>query len=363
MTLSNEDFAILLALESNPSMPMTELADLLDVTRITAKKRVDDLRERQIIRDPIAIYNPVVLGLDRISVIAKVQSLDKLQLLEIACDEHPYTHYRARAFGGDFGLFIQFDTPINTVKLLDDFFKELVNKNIIKDYELLPSIGLRNENYADLKRYNIKMSNWNFSWIDWFNSLPDTQEKIHAEEKILIDYSKFSENHFKILRMLTANGSIKQTDIKEKLKLSKTQTHRDYNYVMENYIDTIRFIYNREIFDLTETYVAIGYNLTERKIAQILAAIKDSPPPFRLAIDILANNRLLLWADMSPAQASNFAFSMWQQNEQTKIYTLDTKKSRLYWFYPDNFDFNDKCWKINEDYFIKTPLKKTMASK
>ncbi|MBN1327846.1 MAG: winged helix-turn-helix transcriptional regulator [Candidatus Heimdallarchaeota archaeon] len=363
MTLSNEDFAILLALESNPSMPMTELANLLDITRITAKKRVDDLKERQIIRDPIAIYNPVVLGLDRISVIAKVQSLEKLQLLEKACDEHPYTHYRARAFGGDFGLFIQFDTPINTTKLLGDFFKKLIKENIITSYELLPSIGIRYENYADLKRYNIKMSNWNFSWNEWFNNLPDVQLKIEDIKKVPIEYSKFQETHFKILRMLTANGSIKQTDIKEKLKLSKTQTHREYNYVMENYIETIRFIYNREIFDLTETYVAIGYNLTDKKVTQIFNAIKDNPPPFRLALDVLANNKLLLWADMSPAQASNFAFSMWQKNEQTKIYTLDTKKSRLYWFYPDNFDFNEKCWKVSEDYFITTPLKKTLMMK
>ncbi|HUT80107.1 MAG TPA: winged helix-turn-helix transcriptional regulator [Candidatus Bathyarchaeia archaeon] len=362
MTLSNEDFAILLALESNPSMPMTELATLLDVTRITAKKRVDDLKERQIIRDPIAIYNPVVLGLDRISVIAKVQSLNKLLLLEKACDEHPYTHYRARAFGGDFGLFMQFDTPINTTKLLDDFFKKLEKESIIKNYELLSSIGIRNENYADLKRYNIKMSNWNFSWNDWFSSLPDSKLKIQAAKKLPIDYSKFQENHFRILRMLTANGSIKQIDIKDKLKISKTQAHREYNYVMENYIETIRFIYNREIFDLTETYVAIGYELTDKKITQIFNAIRNNPPPFRLALDILADNKILLWADMGPTQASNFAFSMWQKNELTKIHTLDTKKSRLYWFYPDNFDFKEKCWKIDDDYYITTPIKKTLTA-
>ena len=57
MSLRYEDFAIMLALESNPFLPMTELAEKLGVTRITAKKRVDDLRSRGIIKQPIAIYN------------------------------------------------------------------------------------------------------------------------------------------------------------------------------------------------------------------------------------------------------------------------------------------------------------------
>ena len=359
--LSSEDFAILLALESNPFMPMTELATLLGITRITAKKRVDGLKERDIIRTPIAIYNPQALGLNRINVIAFVNSIEKLRILELACDEHPYTHYRARVYGGQFGLLMQFDTPGNTTTQTDEFLRKLAKEDIILQYELLPSIGIRNDIYADLSRYNAKMSSWIFSWDDWFTGLDEEKSSLPVKQIITKDFSKFQQSHFKILRMLTANASIKQTDIIEKLKLSRTQTHREYNFVMENYIERIRFIYNREIFDLTETYITIGSDLEKSKSDQIFSAVKNNPPPFRLALDLIENNKILLWGNMTPAQASSFAFSMWRTISSTQIYTLDTKKSRLYWFYPDNFDFQIMEWKVSKDYVIKDPLNRTLS--
>lgn len=359
--LSSEDFAILLALESNPFMPMTELAILLGITRITAKKRVEDLKERDIIRTPIAIYNPQTLGLNRINVLAFVNTIEKLRLLELACDEHPYTHYRARFYGGQFGLFMQFDAPGNTTGLIDEFLQKLDKEGIISQYELFPSVGTRNDIYADLSRYNAKMSSWTFSWNDWFTTLDKENEGLPEKQEIVKKYSSFQESHFKILRMLTANASIKQTDIIEKLKLSRTQTHREYNFVMENYIERICFIYNREMFDLTETYITIGSNLGKSKAGQIFSAVKNNPPPFRLALDLIENDKILLWGNMTPAQASSFAFSMWHTISSTQIYTLDTKKSLLYWFYPNNFDFQNMDWKVSKDYLIKEPLSRTLS--
>ncbi|NHJ49619.1 MAG: winged helix-turn-helix transcriptional regulator [Asgard group archaeon] len=358
--LNNEDFAILLALESNPSMPMTELATILNVTRITAKKRVDDLKERGIIREPIAIYDPYKLDLYRMNVLANVPTLDALEKLEKACDEHPYTHYRVRSFGCKFQLFMQFDMPNGTDKLLVDFLKQLEKQEIINSFELFPSKGLRTDVYADLSRFNAKLSSWNFSWEDWYNKLGTQTSKLPPVAKSEVDYTNFNKSYFQVLRLLTANATLKQTDLIEKLKLSKTQAHREYNFVMENFIETIRFMYDREIFDLTETYIAIGYNISSKLIAQIYHAINNNPPPFRLALDILENDSILLWGNMSPAQASGFAFSMWKFIPDMNIYTLDTKKSRLYWFYPDNFDFDKLEWKISKDYFITEPLDRVL---
>ncbi|MHA1924165.1 MAG: winged helix-turn-helix domain-containing protein, partial [Candidatus Heimdallarchaeota archaeon] len=301
------------------------------------------------------------LGLNRINVLAFVNSIEKLRILELASDEHPYTHYRARAYGGQFGLFMQFDAPEKATSQINDFFRKLVKENIVLHYELLPSIGIRNDIYADLSRYNAKMSSWTFSWEDWFTNLEKEKSSIPDKQKISEDFTVFQQSHFKILRMLTANASIKQTEIIEKLKLSRTQTHREYNYVMEKYIERIRFIYNREIFDLTETYIAIGSDLDKNKSDQIFSTINNNPPPFRLALDLIENNKILLWGNMTPAQASGFAFSMWRTISSTQIYTLYTKKSRLYWFYPENFDFQAMEWKSSKDYVIKDPLNRTLS--
>lgn len=361
VNISTEDFAILLAFESNPFMPMTELASLLRVTRVTAKKRVDDLRNRGIIRTPIAIINPYTLDLHRVSIFAHVNSTSKLHVLEKACDEHPYTHYRVRAFGGCFGLFIQFDIPPNTDYLLHEFLEKLKKENIIDFYTTLKSSGIRTDIYADLKKYNAKLSSWNFSWNSWFDTFSKYKTNLPNQNKKSIDYTNFTPNHFKILRMLTADGSLKQTDIIDKLNLSKTQTHRDYNYVMNNYIDRIRFLYNREIFQLTETYIAFGTNPSRDCAAKLFNAINTDPPPFRFSLDIINNDSILIWVNMSSTQASDFAFSIWNYYESIEVYTLNTKKSKLYWFYPENFNFNFNEWNISKDYFVTEPLERTFS--
>jgi DNA-binding Lrp family transcriptional regulator len=363
LNLNSEDFAILLALESNPFMPMTELAELLGVTRVTAKKRVEDLKKREIIRKPIAMYDPKALDLHRVNVYAQVESLEKLKILELACDEHPYTHYRVRAYGGGFGLHIQFEIPRGTYSHLKVFFEELRKKGITKEQRLCVSTDVRTDAFADLTRYNSKLSKWNFSWSEWFDSLEAFTVKLPKVTKESIDYSKFNASHFKILRMLTSDGSLKQTDIKEKLGLSKTQAYREFNYVVSNYIYDIRFMYNREIFDLTETYIAFGTDISPKSVSQLYHGFKNNPPPFRSFIDILENNAILFWATMSPAQASSFAFSIWKKLKNVEIYTLDTKTSEMYWFYPDNFDFEKMNWKTSKEYIVHEPLERTLAAK
>lgn len=350
----------MLALESDPFMPMTELAETIGVTRITAKKRVDDLKSRGIIKPSIAIYNFKALDLHRINIYAKVSTNEKLALLEKACDEHPYTFYRVRAFGGGFGLFMQFNIPSKTNALLLDFVEKLRKEGIIEKYEWLESNQFSAESYSNLSCFNSEFSSWEFSWEDWFKQLQNQKTTSPNIDSPKVDYSTFNPSHFKILRLLTADGSLKQTDIKEKLNLSRTQAHREFNYVMDNYIDKIRFMYDREIFDLNETYLAIGKNIERSFSNQLFNTIVSNPPPFRLALDISNDNKILLWANMTHSQASVFAFSIWQEISSAEIYVLNTKNSLMYWFYPDNFDFESLSWKVSKSYFIDEPLDKIL---
>jgi len=356
--LSYQDFAILLALETNPSMPMTELARTLGITRVTAKKKVEDLFQRGIIRKPIAIYDPKSLGLQRVHVLAQVQSLTYLEKLELACDEHPYTHYRTRAFGGDFRLFMQFDIPKDTTKLLLTFFEELRKKKIIKAYEAFTGTEMGKNLFVDLSRFNMGISKWNFSWKEWFTTIETVKKPLPKVQPQKVDLSTFNPKQFQILRLLTIDGAIKQADIKTKLQMSKTQTHRDYNYVLENYIETKRMLFDRTIFDLTEFYLGIGYEVPDTIKAELYYALEENPPPFQLTYTILEGDKILLSANMSPAQASDFAFSMWAKIPKMKIFNLNTQRSKLYWFYPDNFDFKAKQWRTSKNYMVTQPLAK-----
>ncbi|MFX0092073.1 MAG: Lrp/AsnC family transcriptional regulator [Candidatus Hodarchaeota archaeon] len=360
--LKYEDFALLLALQTDPFMPMTELADRLNISRITAKKRIENLKERGIIRNPIAVYNPRNLGLKRVNICTSVASMHALKVLETACEEHPYTRYRVRIFGGGFGLFIQFDIPHDLTPLLKEFFDKLQTEQVIETYDIFDSTGLRADTFPDLSRFDPSLSSWDFSWKTWFNSLSQFSSEVPSLVESEADYSSFNPKNFKILRLLTSNASLRQVDIRKQLSLSRTEAYRQYNYVMNNYIDKIRLIYNREIFGLTETYIAFGHPVKLENAAQLYHAIKENPPPFRLSVDISKDDRIHLWANMSTAQASAFAFSVWEKLVNIQIYTLDTRSSEtsfLYWFYPDNFDFDEMKWRTSRAYVVDDPLDRT----
>ena len=360
--LRKQDIIILLAYISDPFVSITEIASTLGVTRTTARKRVESLKRREIIRSPIAVYSPYSLGLRRLNVIAHVDSLENLEKLVLACNEHPYTHYRTRLLGGAIGLFIQFDIPENTVALIETFLQELEQNNIIQNFTLYPSTGIRKEVYANIKRFNFELSRWDFTWENWFESLENESISLPEKRKINTNFEKFQANHFQILRMLTANSELMQTEIMEKLPLSRTQAHREYNYVMDNYVDSIRTIYNREIFNLTESYLLVAKDLSEKFIARLFSAMNNNPPPFRFALDHIENNQLICWGNFTSIRAINLAYKLWEVTDKVELYTLDTRFSRLYWFYPDNFDFQTHQWRISKDYVVDKPLKTILTS-
>lgn len=346
-------------------MTLKELADHLGVTWTTAKKRYTHLKEKGIIRNPIALYDPFTLGLQRISVLAFVPSVTALKRVEKSCDIYPYTNYRSRLFGGRFGIFIQYDIPYGSSNLLNEFLTRLQNLDLVLEYELYENIGLHFETYPDLTKFNSETHSWDFSWPEWFSNLSKVSEFLPETPSPLKDYSKFRRSHFNILRALTANASVKQRELREKFHLSRTEAHRQYNFVLNNYIDRIRLIYKREIFDITETYLAICSNVDGTLQAQFYNSLKENSPPFHLGLSILQDNYIQLWGNMSPAQAISLSYSIWQSIESCQIFILNTKDegSFAYWFYPNNFDFEKGKWNVSKGYMVNDPIRRLEEEK
>lgn len=359
MSLNYKDFELLLTLHADPFMTITELAKKLKLSRPTTKKKMDILVSDGIIKPATALYKPEPLGLQRVNVFVNTPTIEALEMVEVACKMHPYTHYRARFYGGTYGLFIQFDIPPNTLNRLHEFLVALRKRGFIANFDIYTSTGLRVGAFPDLIKFDCKTSNWNFSWEKWFSSFSEYPTSLDLPELPTEDYSNFQKIHFNILRELTANASIKQKEIQEKFKLSKTEAHRKYTYVRNNYVDKIRLIYNREAFDLTETHIAIGSFVHPKKQARIYNKMKEHPPPFHIALDLMKENHILIWAHMSPAQSSSFAFSIWKYLKNVQIFALSTRfgSSTIYWFYANNFDFNRRRWKTSRKYMVTQPLK------
>ena len=363
MGMNIKDMELLLALVEDPTISITELAAKLKLSRPTVKARLDNLKEKGMIRKPIAQYKPETLGLERKHVLVEVSSKESIKLVEDSCDTHPYTVYRARTFGGKFGLYMQFEIPKNTLGLLKEYFQILKQKKYINNFRIYESSGLRKVSYPDLERFNSENLSWNFSWDKWFKKLkkyPTTYDKPLETKRT---YTNYKPIQFKILKELTSdasNATKKQSELKEKFNLSKTDAHRHYNYVMDNFVDKVRLLIDRKSFNLTETYIAVASSVSKERKNQLCNLMRENPPPFHVSMDILKGTNFLMWGNMSASQASEFAFSIWNTLQDVEVYILNTKDkgSRNYWFYDENYDFDNKCWKTSKEYMIKEPLSK-----
>ncbi|MCG3218805.1 MAG: Lrp/AsnC family transcriptional regulator, partial [Candidatus Heimdallarchaeota archaeon] len=167
MSLSRDEYEMILVLTSNPLMSMTELAEKLNISWPTAKKKYENLKERGILKTSLAQYLPEKLGLRRINVYCYVNSKEAMNIVERSCYEHPYTTYRGQVYCVSFGLFIQYNIPEGTDQNLVSFFDELKSKGHITKYRMFTSTGVRIETTPDIKRFDSQSSTWDFSWEDW----------------------------------------------------------------------------------------------------------------------------------------------------------------------------------------------------
>ncbi len=339
-------------------MTLTELAKRADLSRPTVKKRLIELKEREIIKDPFMIYQPETMGLTKVNVFCDTNDFDSLTILEQLGTIHPYTHYRGRIIGKKFGLFIQFNIPKGTIHLLEELFTWLKNENLISDFKIVQSAGKRLRIFPDLNKFNPHTSTWDFSWQKWFADLHLYSSSFSDNTPKPCDFDDFKETHFHILRDLTNNASLQQKDLREKYGLSKAEMSRQYNYVMDNFISSVRHHYNREIFELTETYLILVHSVPESKKNQLYNKLKAISPPFDLSYDIIENGDLFFWINMSTKQSIEFAFNTWTHLENVEIYLLDTrpKSSVMYLFYPENFDFDTLEWKKTNEYMLEQPI-------
>lgn len=360
MVISESDFRMILALEQDPLISLSELAEKTELSWPTVKKRFKLLIESQIIRHPTALFTPEKLGLERVSAFVTVPSMDAMRFLEESCKEHPYTLYRARTYSGGFGVFLQYNIPFGTKYYVEQFLEALQQEGYIKDFTLHHSTGYRGDSYPNLNRYNHKDGTWNFSWKAWLKFVHEVKPFNVLREVDKIDFSLIKPIHFEFLRDLSENASLKQADFMKTYSISRTAAFRYYNFVIENIISSIRLEYNRDNFDLTDTYLVIVDDFKLEEYKKLLEAMKQAPPPFRFSVDYTDDETLLIWTNLTPTLANEFIFELFEHYPNTRSYFLNTRDSgsASYLFYPDNFDFGKLEWKASKEYMVDRVLER-----
>lgn len=349
---------MILALERNPLISLSDLAEETNLSWPTVKKRFNKLIESKIIRHPTALFHPETLGLVRLSAFVTIPSMEAMKFVENACMEHPYTLYRARTYSGGFGIFIQYNIPQNTHHLIDLFLSSLKQEGYLTDFTILPSIGIRGESYPNLNKYDHKTGTWIFSWSHWIDYIDELKPFNVLKEVDPIDLSLLKPIHLEFLKDLSGNAHLKQADFMKSYKISRTAAFRHYNFVMDHIVNSIRFEYNRENFDLTDTYLILIDDFEKESYKLLLEGIKQAPPPFRFSVDFTTEGTLIIWTNLTPTLANEFIFSLFAKYSTTRAYFLNTRDSgsSSYLFYPENFDFEQKIWKDSQKYMVDDVL-------
>lgn len=356
-------------LDNDPLMSYQDLAEKVGISWPTAKKRYKEAKKREILFNPLASYHFKKMGLVNVTVLAYTPNYNSLDMVEKACEIHPHTIYRSRLIGKEFGIFMKYYIPDNETAFnnLIEFISILKEKGWIEDYNLYNGNSTYEDNiniYSNLDYYDFEDGIWKFEWSDWFQKLMDSKDHPSAYQRIKvekIETEELSLARLTILNRLTKDASIKQADLMRdpKLNLSRTEAHRQYNYVMENLVFDIENMYDRARFDLSDLNLFVIENMDQDKMAQFCNLLEKDPPPFRVSLEILNENTIIMWANMSQHLAQTFGYEMWQLNPQMKMYSLvySGTNSRRYAFYVENYDFRKQEWNSSRKWMVEDPIR------
>src|SRR5439155_10606838 len=136
-------------------------------------KRIESLTKRKIIPEKFveAQVSYATVGLDLHVVFAEAHP-KQWNLVEEACNLHPYSTYRVRTTGGLNGFFLTFAVPRGTTASLIKFLDGLRELGVLDNHSV--GIPIAEPNYSEIKTayYGASM-NWEFDWKTWTKRVPE----------------------------------------------------------------------------------------------------------------------------------------------------------------------------------------------
>ena len=127
--LTETEEKIINQLRNDPSISYRKMAINLKVPLQTVVRAIHSLEKRAIVHPPkVNIYFPK-FGLKHYCVYFYTREIAQLNLLCLACDEHPHTVYRAYFFGERSGIYASFQITHEGFPLLKEFLDKLLERN------------------------------------------------------------------------------------------------------------------------------------------------------------------------------------------------------------------------------------------
>ena len=401
------DQKILHVLRNYPLEPYSKQAERLKISPQTMIRRVNGLKEKNILYYPIASFVPERISLYRYGVMFSISSLHQFTLLQNALSEHKYIRAYNRYYGENFGIFAHFELPENSENFFNQYLEHLVEQEYCDDFFTMKSMGYRFSRPQPLPNYSLNPEPFDLikfwekrltksaslprlpSAIDLqtieplhFQLLKDLTTSITNGRTIDIrtkqtDLIKHYEDYYKHLKKKNQQAANSEedrlTEVEEAMLYNLSEFFDDknmhnvkvefgrkyYNLVMNNLITNPRWNFSRKLFEQHATRAYYIENIPEKEKAQIFRFLNEETLPFQSHLELF-NKGIFLRLTMPPYYESKINYIIWSTFKDYKIYSLDFFGTHgLYWtFEYDNFDWKAQNWRTDKDWMLDSTISK-----
>ncbi|MCY3414963.1 MAG: hypothetical protein INQ03_25155 [Candidatus Heimdallarchaeota archaeon] len=390
--LTKDHLNVLLALIRQPTSNINKIKAYLDEAGIdmsyyAVKKSYEELFSLKILRqqqdfvDPVVPgrkrlltevegnYKPEVLGLVRHHVIFKqVPNKQMVERFKIACDEHPYTHYRTMLLGAGMNCYAQFDVPKDAELDMMDFYKDLkkyikanalvkINHSISTYSELKMNLYDPNENRWKFKIFKSKGKSDEISLEETWEQMDKVKPVNFKKSKSLIDSLKDIE--LNLIRELTINANVKAADIQEHYNKDRTTISRYLGKLKKEVMGEPTLYYDRLKFDMNSPQIIIGKISDQHVLDTLHTLFELGKFPFRSEL-ISDQYHFLLILMVPPSLAPEIGYFIWelQQDIETYSVSVSVEAAWRYPFYPVNYDITTRSWRTDKEYINDSIISK-----
>ncbi|MCF2135864.1 MAG: hypothetical protein K9W43_01370 [Candidatus Thorarchaeota archaeon] len=366
--MNQEMLELLFKLQEMPMAPAKKIAEEIGKSTPTVITWLAKLAEDRVYLGVKPYLRAHRLGLELYDYLLEIKSYKDLIKIEKFCEEHPYTAYRSRVFGGEHrGMLVQFRQPPETLIHLESAFERMREKGIVQSVRELPTLQ---EIYGSihtrpqLGAWDPERMTWNFDWERWWSQEPQREQDRSAtrpkKNEVATEHFEIDHLDAKILQELTDNARQKNIDIIKKIGLNPREGSIQQKISkrilrLQEVIDSFRVFINWTHFDVYNTPMLI-VKAERTKTERLIAKLQEGTFPFSSSIRQIPDG-FVWYARLPSAHFSELLSFIWQLAKDYELLIIDYKHSQTYGLWAETFDAQTGDWKTDEKFCLEQPLK------
>jgi DNA-binding Lrp family transcriptional regulator len=346
-----QDLLVLGAICAEPLGSYDRLSKLAEISVPSLKRRLTTLSAASILLRVGARVDYSALGLQLVPVLASVP-LRKMQMVEKACDLHPYTRYRIRCLGSTNGLFMLFAIPSGTEFQLNEFLADLKNLELVANYRILHTTAKPVYRNPDFESYDLNSDTWSFKIKKWSRQL-EAPHRDGLQQFAPSHLTKLDLSDLRLVRLLTEDARKRQKTLAKELREPEYHISRRLKFIFEN-----RIVPGCDVFIGRKLYRFAPAALFEAFCdPDLTAAVATSVKslPFQTSLFPTADGFVMM-CGLPTHLFTEMGNALLERSKDVKVMWADYDSSMRYYFDESPYVEKTGLWRVDSEFVIAEPL-------